>query len=158
MPKMQKAACYRGYAYVGLTMRITSFVIDWYDCGLCSGDGMVHEKTTIYRNRSVIRIQQYNGYNALLAVSEHKVETNGIEELFLLLERMEAKNGWKSDYRVRVCDGWSWEARIRFSDKTVKLVEGTVALPPNGMKIAKKIRALLESSMCLIEPRLFGRD
>lgn len=157
MPELRKTACYRGYASVGLTMKITSLIIDWYDCGLCCGDSMVHEKTTVYRNRSTIKIQQYNGYKDLLDESEYRVAQNGIEELFLLLERMETKDSWRSDYRVKVCDGWSWEARIRFEDKTIKLVEGTVEIPPNGQKIAKIIHALLEDAMCLIDLHLFGK-
>ena len=89
---------------------------------------------------------------------EYKVDSAIIEDMFTALERMEEKDSWKSNYRVMVCDGWSWDALIRFADRTVKLVEGTIELPPGGRKIAKKIRVLLEDTICLIEPRLFGRD
>ena len=157
MPELRETTCHRGYAFVGLNMRITSFIIDWYDCGLRCGDSMVHEKTTIYRNHRKIKIQQFNGHNVLLDESEYTVSTNGIEELFVLLEKMEAKNSWESDYRVKVCDGWNWEARICFADKTIKLVEGTVELPPNGKRIAKIIHTLLEDAMCLIDLHLFGK-
>lgn len=138
-------------------MGITSFSIDWYNCGLCCGDSIVHEKTTLHHRKREISIKQYNGMNTMLTETRCKVPKEDIEGFFLMLEQMDAENSWQSDYRVMVCDGWSWTVRIRYSNGTVKRVEGTVDLPPNGNKITKKIRNMLGKTFCIVEPQLFGR-
>ena len=38
------------------------------------------------------------------------------EDLFRFLEQLEAESPWQEDYSVDVCDGFSYEIRLTFSD------------------------------------------
>ena len=58
--------------------KITSFSIDWYSCGLCSGDDIVHEKTIVYLNKKLIRIEKFNCLDELLAKEEYFVLSDKI--------------------------------------------------------------------------------
>lgn len=59
---------------------------------------------------------------------------------------------WDEDYSVPVCDGWSWEFKMRHSNNTVKKVIGTVEPPPRGEILKKLIYQLVDFKL---EPWIF---
>ena len=93
--------------------QITSFSIDWYDCGLCNPLDKVHEKTTIYLRKNLIRIENFNGLNELLSKKEYFVNRDDINDFFDFINKMDSGNEWKNDYSVMVCDGSTWEMLFR---------------------------------------------
>lgn len=134
----------------------TSFSIDWYSCGLCSGDDIVHEKTIVYLNKKLIRIEKFNGLDELLAKEEYFVLSDKINEFFDFVNKIDLNQEWKNDYTVMVCDGWMWEMRLRYSDNTVRLIKGTIELPAKGRIIKKMIENMLSNEECMEIPILFG--
>lgn len=136
--------------------RITSFSIDWYSCGLCSSFDKVHEKTIVYLNKKIIKIEKFNGLGELLTREEYFVLRDNINEFFDFINKIDLSHEWKNDYTVMVCDGWMWEMRLRYSDNTVKLIKGTVEMPAKGRTIKKMIINML-SNECIEMPILFGR-
>lgn len=138
------------------TKRITSFSIDWFNWSCCCAYDGVHEKTTIYLNKSLIKIDKYNGLNELIEEQNCLVPKEDIKEFFQLLESIDQQNKWKQDYSVEVCDGSAWEIRLRYSDRTIKFIKGTIEKPPLGNKIDKYIRDMLLLSHDFADPILFG--
>lgn len=136
--------------------KITSFSIDWYSCGLCSGDDIVHEKTIVYLNKKLIRIEKFNGLDELLAKEEYFVLSDKINEFFDFVNKIDLNQEWKNDYTVMVCDGWMWEMRLRYSDNTVRLIKGTIEMPAKGRIIKKMIENMLSNEECMEMPILFG--
>ena len=134
--------------------QITSFSIDWHDCGLCCAFDKVREKTTIYLRKNLIKIEKFNGLNDLLGQGKYFVSREDISELFDFINKMDSNNNWKDDYRVMVCDGSIWEMKLRYNDKTVKVIKGTVEKPDKGRKIEKMIKDMLFNE-CIEEPILF---
>lgn len=137
-------------------IRITSFSIDWYNWSCCCADDEVHEKTTIYLNKTLIKINKFNGLEELLEEHNCLVSKDNIKNFFQLLESIDQQNKWKQDYCVEVCDGSAWEIRLRYSDRTIKLIKGTIEKPPLGNKIDKCIRDMLLLSHDFADPILFG--
>ena len=137
--------------------RITSLQIDWYDNGLTCGDSIVHQVTSVYRNKKQII---YRGYNAISKEPQETftapMDATQCEALFSLLEKAESANDFDHDFVVRVCDGWAWDMRLRHSDKSITLVEGTVEYPTHGEEIEKYIRTALDQALILNEPMIFG--
>ena len=137
--------------------KITSLKIDWYDNGLTCADFIVHQVISVYRNKKEII---YNGFNGISKEpQEHEVfpmQPELCEQLFTLLENAEAHNEFEKDYRVMVCDGSAWEMRLRHSDNTVSLIEGTVEVPTHGEEIEKYIRTAIDQAFILIDPMIFG--
>lgn len=139
-----------------MIVRITCFSIDWYNCGCCCVDDNVHERITIYENGSKIKIKQFNGRREVIEEMEYKVPGEKIWEFFSFIHNTMMLRKWNDDYRVEVCDGSEWEMRIKYSDRTVTCIKGTVEKPPLGAEIEKLINQMLESTCCLYEPILFG--
>ena len=136
--------------------QITSFSIDWYNCGLCCAFDIVHEKTTIYLRKNLIKIEKFNGLNDLISKEEYFVQRDSINDFFDFINKTDLSNAWKNDYSVMVCDGSRWEMRLRYSDRTVKLIKGTVDKPDKGRKIEKMIKDMLPDEECIEDPVLFG--
>ena len=136
--------------------QITSFSVDWHDCGLCCPSDKVHEKTTIYLRKNLIKVEQFNGMNVLLNKEEYLTSRNDISEFFDFINKMDSKHNWKDDYRIMVCDGSQWEMRLRYSDRTVKLIVGNIEKPDKGRKIEKMINDMLFDKKCINKPILFG--
>ena len=86
--------------------RITSFSIDWYSCGICSGFDKAHEKTIVYLNKKLIRIEKFNGLGELLAREEYFVFRDNINDFFDFVNKIDLNQEWKNDYTVMVCDRW----------------------------------------------------
>ena len=82
--------------------------------------------------------------------SSHSAADSRIKDGFDL------RNEFEKDYRVMVCDGSAWEMRLRHSDNTVSLIEGTVEFPTHGEEIEKYIRTAIDQAFILIDPMIFG--
>lgn len=134
--------------------RITTFKLHWYDCGLSYGYDVVYEEITVNRNRNKLVFVQYNGFRDEVGSEEIKLNKADVQIFFEFLETNEAK--WKTDYSVRVCDGWSWELRMGHSSHRIKKIYGTVEYPPKGKRIEKYIRSFIKKGKSLIHPRMFG--
>lgn len=137
--------------------RITSLRIDWYDNGLTCGDFIVHQVISVYRNKKEIVYKGFNGYCKEPQETETcRMQTEPCEQLFMLLEQAEARHDFKMDYRVVVCDGSAWEMRLRHSDNTISLIEGTVGLPDHGDEIERFIRTAIDKAHIFTDPMIFG--
>lgn len=136
--------------------QITSFSIDWYRCGLCNPLDKVHEKTTVYLRKRIIKIEKFNGLNELLGKEEYFVPGNHVHNFFDCINKMDLNNTWEKDYSVPVCDGATWEMRLRYSDRTIKLIVGTVEKPDKGQEIESMIEDMLVRAKCIESPMLFG--
>ena len=136
--------------------QITSFSIDWHDCGLCNPLDKVHERTTVYLRKKLIKLEKFNGLDELLGKEEYFVCSESINDFFTFIGKMDLNNEWKNDYTVVVCDGSQWKMRLRYSDRTVKLIVGNVEKPDKGRKIEKMIKDMMHSKKCVEKPILFG--
>lgn len=136
--------------------QITSFSIDWHDCGLCSSLDKVHERITVYLRKQLIKLEKFNGLDELLGKEEYIIYSESVNDFFDFISRMDLNNEWKKDYTIMVCDGSRWEMRLRYSDRTVKLIIGTVEKPDKGRKIEKMIKDMLSNEKCIESPILFG--
>ena len=134
--------------------RITSFKLDWFDCGLCCVDDVVHERITIGRNKKQLVFAQLNGYGSVVGTEEIGIAPHLVEEFFAFLEQAEGQ--WETDYRVEVCDGSSWEVLIRYSTHKTKKILGTIDYPPCGPEIEKFIATVIEQAESLADPIMFG--
>ena len=135
--------------------KITSFSIDWYNCSCCTADSVVHEKTTLYLNKAIIKIQSYNGYKEIVEEQTISVSKNEIKGLFNYIQYV-AFDKLQQDYRVEVCDGSEWVLNLRFSDRTITAIQGTVEKPSICDEIENKIKKLLFEAKCFADPILFG--
>ncbi len=136
--------------------QITSFSIDWHNCGLCSSLDKVHERITVYLRKKLIKLEKFNGLGELLSKKECFVCSDSVNDFFDFISMMDLNNEWEKDYTVMVCDGSRWEMRMRYSDRTVKLILGTVKKPDKGRKIEKMIKGMLSDGKCIEIPMLFG--
>ena len=136
----------------------TSLSIDWFDCGLCPGDSIVHEQITVSRINNAITIKQFDGADRLLVKTEVAVQEELVNDLFLYIDGLCHTDAWASDYSVMVCDGFCWEMVIRFGRSRRQKIKGTVDLPPYGEVITRNIKDMLENTYCLVMPRIFGID
>lgn len=135
--------------------KITSFSIDWYNCSCCTADSIVHEKTTLYLNESVIKIQSYNGYKDIVEEQTIPVSKGEIKGLFNYIQYV-ALDKLQQDYRVEVCDGSEWVLKLRYSDRTITAIQGTVEKPTICDEIEKRINKLLLEAESYADPILFG--
>lgn len=135
--------------------RITSFSIDWYNCSCCTADSIVQENTTLYLNKSEIKIKAFNGYKELVEEQTIPVNKNEIKGLFNYIQ-YEALNKLQQNYRVEVCDGSEWVLKLRYSDRTITAIQGTVEKPSFCEEIEKKIKEMLFNAKSFADPILFG--
>ena len=140
----------------GAMKQITSFSIDWHHRGLCSSLDKVRERTTVYLRRNLIKSEKFNGSGELLGKEECFVCRESISKFFDFISKTDSNNEWKKDYTVAVCDGSRWEMRLRYSDRTVRLIVGTAKKPDKGIKIEEMIKDMLSDGTCIEMPVLFG--
>jgi len=136
-------------------MQTTSLTIEWHNWGLCCGDDMVLEKTTVSKASGTIHITQSNGRREIILDKHIKAATDELQELFTLLDRVLDTGGWSPDYSVDVCDGFMWNMYIRRGKSKMIKVHGTVEPPPYGLEIESRIRKMLRNSEATIDPELF---
>lgn len=134
----------------------TSLSIDWFDCGLCLADGIVHEQITVSRLDRAIIIKQFDGKDSLLVKTEVAVKEEMVTDFFLYIDNLCHANTWESDYSVEVCDGFCWEMLIRFGRSHRYKIKGTIDFPPYGNVITRKIEDMLNNTHCTVTPRIFG--
>lgn len=72
--------------------RITSFKLNWYDCGLCCADDMVQEEIIIHRNDNLLVFKELNGYGVTCSCELIHIESKATEE-FSLFCRTLLENG-----------------------------------------------------------------
>ena len=134
--------------------RITTFKLDWYDCGLCCIEDVVHERLTISRNKNALEFVRFNGRGDPLSSETIGIQQASVDSLFSLLEHLDTH--WGTDYRVDVCDGSSWEITVRYSTNKTKHIHGTVEYPPYGPEVENQIRQILRQYQTFLEPIIFG--
>ena len=134
--------------------RITCFKLNWYDWGLCCADDMVQEEVTIYRKNNLMVFKELNGYGVICSCEIIHIENDKTEQFFDFLEQSCEK--WKNDYKVEVCDGSAWTARMWYSSHKIRKSCGTIKYPPNGKKIEEYIRSFVADGKSSIEPKIFG--
>lgn len=121
--------------------KLTSLKVINTSSGLCSADEIIKHVTSVYREGR-LRHQLFNGMQKEPIIDrEYKVNKGDCEKFFVFLDFVE---DWDSDYSVEVCDGYYWVCYIRHSDKSVKVVRGTVEGPPQGEEIVEKIKSLVD--------------
>lgn len=135
--------------------RITSFSIDWYNCGCCHVDSIVHESTTLYLNKSEIKIKSYNGHKKIVRKQTIHVGKDEIKGLFDYIQ-YEALNKLQQNYRVEICDGSEWILKLIYSDGTITAIQGNVEIPPCCEDIEKKIKEIIFKAKSFADPILFG--
>ena len=104
----------------------------------------------------MIKLEKFNGLDELLGKEEYFVCSESINDFFDFIGKMDLNNEWKNDYTVVVCDGSQWRMRLRYSDRTVKLIVGNVEKPDKGRKIEKMIKDMMPNKKCIEKPILFG--
>jgi hypothetical protein len=123
--------------------RITSIEIKNISCGICSPGEISTETLIIYR-KGKIKHLQFNGLSEI-PVNEYvyNVYKNKMDKFFDDICTKIKIQEWKDDYSVEVCDGYTWECKIRHSDNTIKRVVGTIDPPPNGRQLNNLINKLV---------------
>ena len=134
--------------------KITTFKLNWYDCGLCYADDVVQEEIIVYRNDNLLVFRELNRYGVICSCELIHIDSEAVNEFFSFLQ--DAGGEWKSDYKVEVCDGSEWKVRMWHSSHKVTKICGTVEYPPHGKKIEKYIRSFINDGKSLIDPKLFG--
>lgn len=160
MPRAMRTFGMRTEAEEIRVQRITSLEITNCSNGLMCNEDTSIDVLKIYRAGKV-RHQQFNWLSqepdsvwAGKPMYEHiyKIQRAKLDCFFDFLATNVKVQDWQQDYSVPVCDGFSWECKIRYSDRTVKNVTGTVDAPPGGKKIMECIYALTDFE---VKPWLF---
>ena len=136
-------------------MQTTSLTIEWHNWGLCCGDDMVLEKTTISHATNTIRIHQTNGRRETVHDEFVKVSEDEIRGLFSMIDQIIENGGWKPDYYLNGCDGSAWKMLIRRGSASQIKVQGAYMNPPHGEEIERRIRQMLRNANAQIDPELF---
>lgn len=134
----------KGVNEVKGALRITSIQFNYWSSGPFDVSEIVAEKVSVYRKG---RIEQklYDGISKEPRQTiEYPLDKRDAETFFTTLEKDIKVHDWDADYSVFVCDGWTWNCKIRFTDRTVKTIAGTVSAPPGGEKVARMVRGLAE--------------
>ena len=124
--------------------RITSIEITNRASGPYNAEEIVAETVKIYRTGKIKHFQ-YNGLSEKpVNEFDYKISSAEMNTFFdLLVSRIKIQD-WNEDYSVPVCDGWSWEFKMRHSNNTVKKVIGTVEPPPRGKQLRSSIYKLTD--------------
>lgn len=124
--------------------KITSIEITNRASGPYYEDEIVAETVKIYRTGEIKHLQ-YNGLSEKPVKEFHyKIGTAEMSTFFnQLVSRIKIQD-WNEEYSVPVCDGWSWEFKMRYSNNTVKKVIGTVEPPPRGKQLRSSIYKLTD--------------
>ena len=134
---------------------ITSIVLEWFDCSCQCSDDISRTRTTVYKSKNEVVYEEFNGRDEVLVKKSGKVPKNLCDRLFYILDEVNAEMTRETDYGVMVCDGSSWNMKIRHSNHTVQKVEGTVEYPPHGKRIEHELERICEEAG-IFEPILFG--
>ncbi len=134
--------------------RVTTFRLQWNNCGLICGDDVVKEEITVRRQNHLMNICSYNGRNELVASERIKIGKEQTDEFFDFLSRI--RNDFEADYQVEVCDGSAWTMQIWDSSRRLQKASGTVEYPPHGKEIEKYLTGFLENAKSLSTPEMFG--
>ena len=134
---------------------ITSIVLEWQSCGLCCSEDIICSKTKVFRRNCNITYEEYNGEGNLITSLQGLFTKSEGEQFFLLLEDVNDVITTATDYTVPVCDGSYWLLKLRYSDHTVRKIEGTVEYPPYGREIEQQLLKLCEEAGAR-DPLLFG--
>ena len=134
--------------------RVTTFRLQWINCGLVCGDDVVKEEITIRRQNHLMNICSYNGRNELVASERIKTGKEQTDEFFGFLSRI--RNDFEADYRVDVCDGSAWTMQIWDSTRRLQKVSGTVKYPPHGKEMEQYLTDFIENAKGLSVPTMFG--
>jgi len=121
---------------------LTSIKIINTASGLCSENEATKHIITVFRIGK-IKHQIYNRIERKPLYEDiYKANKQRCEDFFVFLEK--AVEGWESNYSVEVCDGYYWDCYLRYSDRLVRVVKGTVQPPPEGEEIEKQIMKLVK--------------
>lgn len=136
-------------------MQTTSLTIEWHNWGLCCGDDMVVEKTTVNKAAGTIHIVQSNGRREIVFDELIPANPEKLLELFDSIDRILDTGEWSPDYSVDVCDGYMWHLYIRRGKSKMIKIHGTVEPPPFGVEIEQCIREMLRQAEATVDPELF---
>jgi hypothetical protein len=115
-------------------------------------DEIVAETVKIYRTGKIKHLQ-YNGLSEKpINEFDYTIEVAEMNTFFDQLVSDIKVYDWVEDYSVPVCDGWSWEFKIRYSDNKIKKVIGTVEPPPRGDLLKSLINKITDFQ---VEPWIF---
>lgn len=103
-----------------------SLTIEWHNWGLCCGDDMVVEKTTVKKAAGTIHIVQSNGRREIVFDELIPANPEKLLELFDSIDRILDTGEWSPDYSVDVCDGYMWNLYIRRGKSKMIKIHGTV--------------------------------
>ena len=133
--------------------RITSIQFNYWASGPFEPHEIVAQMVAVYRSGR-IKQQLFDGMSEdPKHTVEYPLDKQSADEFFTAIETDLKIHEWGEDYSAFVCDGWSWQCKIRFSDRTVKTIKGTVAAPPGGEMIARMVKKLVKFKY---RPLIFG--
>lgn len=124
--------------------KITSIEITNRASGPYYEEEIVVETVKIYRAGKIKHLQ-YNGLSEKpVKEFDYKISSAEMNTFFdFLVSRIKIQD-WNEDYSIPVCDGWSWEFKMRHSNDTVKKAMGTVEPPPRGKQLRSSIYKLTD--------------
>lgn len=131
---------------------ITGFRLDWYDCGLHAPGPESHIRTRFNRLKGILSIGHMKTGSEFYYETRIPVSEEMTEKFFRELSSV----NWQEDYTVEVCDGFSWEMRLKSGTAVVTKSSGTVYAPPETEKLEKMLREMIEESGCLECPMFWG--
>ena len=94
---------------IPMTDKITSFKLNWYDCGLCCADDAVQEELAIYRNNNYMVFKELNGYGVIRSCEIIHINQDRVKEFFDFLEKTSDKSEFTicavsfATHRAAVC-------------------------------------------------------
>lgn len=135
---------------------ITSFCIEWHNWNeiRCVYD-LATEITKVYRRKRLLTTGQYNAVGNPFITKSLVLSNEDCDRIFTLVESIvaEAEN---HSYLEPVDDGYYWRLLIRYSDKHVQIIEGTVAAPATAKELEEVIEQLLRVQVYKGDVHLFG--
>ena len=135
---------------------ITSFRIEWHNWGVihCVYD-LATEITNVYRRKKLLTIGQYNAIGNAFITESLPLCNEDCDRIFTLIESIIAEVA-NHNYMQPVDDGYHWRLLIRYSDKHVQIIEGTIIAPNAAYELELAIRDILHSELYRGKPQLFG--
>ena len=134
---------------------ITSLILEWYDCSCHCADDLSWTRLTLYRNKSHIVYEEFNGHNDILRKQVGTYYKNSGDRFFWILEESHTALTRQMDYSVEVCDGACWKLKLRHSGNKLEKLNGTIEYPPHGKRIERELIRLCEEAD-IHDPYLFG--
>lgn len=123
--------------------RFTSLIIKHDSWGLLAPNEDSSHELNIHR-LGVVHHCIYNGACKKPSREyKYNVDKDEIENFFIYLENKININNWDQDYSLDVCDGYHWTIKVRYSDRSIKKIEGTMEPPPGGEKLERQINKII---------------